>query len=163
MHSNHVIDGLNQLTLPLNLLPQQEKDTLRHMTDAAIGSAVRRNYVFSKLGRFITTAQLAYFTSEPTTIALVDGLGASDTDDMLTFFEQSKEISYHVLWDVPLKDSNGTLKGNALVSSLHTAGKDAVEIDHTSDPDLRVAREMADSTCKNPSVDPRACIFLAVA
>jgi hypothetical protein len=162
MHSNHVLDGLNQLTLPLNLLPQQEKDILRHMTDAAIGSAVGRNYVFSKLGRFITTAQLAYFTSEPT-IALVDGLGPSDTDDMLTFFEQSKEISYHVLWDVPLKDSCGTLNGNALVSSLRTAGEEAVEIDHTSDPDLQVAREMADSTRRNPSVDPRARIFLAVA
>jgi hypothetical protein len=40
MHSNHVIDGLNQLTLPLNLLPQQEKDTLQHMTDVGLDATM---------------------------------------------------------------------------------------------------------------------------
>ena len=38
-----------------------------------------------------------------------------------------------------------------------------VEIDHSKDPDLQVAHDMANETRKNPHVDPKARIFLAVA
>jgi hypothetical protein len=43
------------------------------MSDACIGPAVGRDYIFSKLGKFITKAQIAYFTSEPSS-PLADGL-----------------------------------------------------------------------------------------
>jgi hypothetical protein len=87
------------------------------MSDACIGPAVGRDYIFSKLGKFITKAQIAYFTSEPSS-PLADGLKKSDTDSLLEYFEATKEISYHTLWDVPL-DTGKT----ALISSLNVDRK----------------------------------------
>jgi hypothetical protein len=57
----------------MQLIPEAEKDILRSMSDACIGPAVGRDYTFSKLGKFITKAQIAYFTSEPSS-PLADGL-----------------------------------------------------------------------------------------
>jgi hypothetical protein len=70
------------------------------MSDACIGPAVGRNYIFSKLGKFITRSQLAYFTSEPS-LPSADGLEKLDTDSLLDFSERTEEISYHTLWEVP--------------------------------------------------------------
>jgi hypothetical protein len=101
------------------------------MFNACIGSAVGHNYVFSKLGRYITKAQIAYFTSEPSRPS-AEGLNKSDTDSLLEFFKKMKEISYHTLWDVPL-DSGGT----ALILSVNTTReKGFAKIDHTKDPEF---------------------------
>ena len=138
-------DSLNKLSLPLNLVPDNEKQILQSMCEAAIGNGVGRNYVFSRLGRFINTAQLAYFNSPPSR-PLVDGLLNSDTDDMLNFFEESKEISYHVLWDVVIPSDNPSLPTKtALVSSIHPADEVGHEIDHTGDEHFDVPWEMASS------------------
>jgi hypothetical protein len=83
------------------------------MSDACIGPGVGRNYVFSKLGKYITRAQIAYFTSEPSS-PLADGLQKSDTDSLLEYFEATEEISYHTLWDVPLETGE-----TVLLSSLN--------------------------------------------
>jgi hypothetical protein len=118
------LDGLDWLTLPLKLIPEKEKETLQDMCQAAIGNAVGRNYIFSKMGKFISKAQLAYFNSPPP-MPLVDSLKSSDTDEMLAFFEQSKDISYHVLWDVPIPPTEPpSPRKTALVSSLRSAGED---------------------------------------
>jgi hypothetical protein len=42
--------GLNKRTIPLKLVPQEEKDNLHDMFDASFGEAVGRNYVYSTLG-----------------------------------------------------------------------------------------------------------------
>jgi hypothetical protein len=72
-HENHLKGDLSKLSLPMQLIPEKEKEILRSMADACIGAAVGRNYVFSKLGKYITKAQIAYFTSEPS-IPLADGV-----------------------------------------------------------------------------------------
>jgi hypothetical protein len=99
----HPFQGLDKLTLPIKFLPVLEQGTLlQSMTESCVRSAVGCNYVFSKLGRYsITKAQIAYFNSEPS-IPLVNGLKQSGTDHMLAFFKDTKEISYHSLWDIPL-------------------------------------------------------------
>jgi hypothetical protein len=76
------------------------------MAVACIGAAVGRNYVFSK-------SQIAYFSSEPSS-PLSDGVKKSDTDSLLEFFEETEEILYQTLWDVPLSTGN-----TALISSLN--------------------------------------------
>ena len=85
----------------MQLIPDKEKEILRSMSEACIGATVGRNYVFSKLGKYITKAQIAYFTSKPSS-PLADGLKQSDTDSLLDFFEATEEISYQSLWDVPI-------------------------------------------------------------
>jgi hypothetical protein len=115
-HENHLKGDLSKLSLPIQLIPEAEKEMLRSMANACIGSAVGRNYVFSKLGKFITKAQIAYFTSEPS-VPLACGLKKSDTDSLLEFFEATEEISYHTLWDVPLL-SGETALGQEWLSIL---------------------------------------------
>jgi hypothetical protein len=129
------------------------------MSDACIGAAVGRNYVFSKLGKYITKAQqIAFFTSEPS-CPLAEGIKKSDTDSLLEFFEATSEISYHTLWDVPL-DSGET----AFISSLNVdQTKGFAEINHTDDPDFLVRHESAKITQTNPRVPKDARIFIAVA
>ena len=115
----------------MQLIPDKEKEILRSMSEACIGAAVGRNYVFSKLGKYITKAQIAYFTSEPSS-PLADGLKKSDTDSLLDFFEATEEISYQSLWDVPI-DAGAT----ALISTLNAdRTKGFAEINHTDDPDF---------------------------
>jgi hypothetical protein len=105
-HENHIKGDLSKCSLPMQLVPEKEKEILRSMwSDACIGSAVGQNYVFSKLGKYITKAQIAYFTSEPS-YPLSDSLKKSDTDSLLDFFEATKEISYQSLWDVPIDTWN---------------------------------------------------------
>jgi hypothetical protein len=61
-HENHLKGDLSKLALPMQLIPEAGKDIFRSMSDACIGPAVGRDYVFTKLGKFITKAQIAYFT-----------------------------------------------------------------------------------------------------
>ena len=162
-HRNHISEGLNKRTIPLKLVPEHEKETLRDMCEAAIGGGPGRNYVFSRLGKYITKSQIAYLNS-PDNPDLVDGLKNSDLDDMLVFFEQSKDVSYHVLWDVPLPESGNSSTRSALVSSLHHAGVAGHhEIDHSDDHEFQPARDMANTTRENPSVSPNARVMIACA
>jgi hypothetical protein len=112
-HGNHLKGDLSKLALPMQLIPEKEKEMLRSMAVACIEAAVGQNYVFSKLGNFITKSQIAYFSSKPSS-PLSDGVKKSDTDSLLEFFEETKEILYQTLWDVPLSTGN-----NALISSLN--------------------------------------------
>jgi hypothetical protein len=116
------------------------------MPDACIGPAVGHDYIFSKLGKFITKAQIAYFTSEPSS-PLADGLKKSDTDSLLEYFKATEEISYHTLvWDVPLNTGKMTL-----ISSLNVDRKQGfAKIDHTDDPDFSEPRESAQISRKPP-------------
>ena len=144
-HENHLKGDLSKLSLPMQLIPEKEKDILRSMSDACIGPAVGRNYVFSKLGKFITKAQIAYFASEPSQ-PLADGLKKSDTDSLLDFFEATADISYHTLWDVPLETGK-----TALISSLNLDREQGFsEIDHNDDPDFIEPRESAKISRNNP-------------
>jgi hypothetical protein len=157
-HANHLKGDLSKLSLPMQLIPEKEKEILQSMADACIGAAVGRNYVFSKLGKFITKSQIAYFTSEPS-IPLADGVKKSDTDSLLEFFEKTEEISYHTLWDVPLTGGE-----TALISSLNVDRTQGfAEINHTNDPDFIVPRESAQICRNNPRVPKDARIFIAVA
>jgi hypothetical protein len=135
------------------------------MFDASFGEAVGRNTVYSKLGRFITKSQIAYLNS-PENPDLVDGLRNSDVDNMISFFEQAKDVSYHVLWDVPIpaSETSSNRMTHAIISSLHNAGvADHQEINHSEDTDFEPAREMANMTRSNPLVSPNARVMIACA
>ena len=73
-HASHPNVDLSTLSLPMNLVPDVEKEILRSMADACIGSAVGRNYVFSKLRKFMSKAQVAYYTFSDPSRPLADGL-----------------------------------------------------------------------------------------
>ena len=96
------------------------------MTD---GAALGRNHIFSKLGKFITKAQISHFTLE-LSCPSVNGLEKSDTVSLLEFFEATEDISYQTLWDVPLINGKATL-----ISCLYVdRDQGFAKIDHTDDP-----------------------------
>ena len=157
-HANHPKGDLSTLPLPMCLVPAIEKEILQSMADACIGAAVGRNYIFSKLGKFITKAQIAFYTSEPSR-PLADGLEKSDTDSLLEFFEATAEISYETLWDVPLVTGE-----TALVSCLNLdRQKGFAEIDHSNDPEFIEPHESAMICRQNPLVHEKSRIIIAVA
>jgi hypothetical protein len=157
-HEYHLKGDLSKLSMPMRLIPHAEKELLQSVADACIGAAVGRNYVFSKLGKFITKAQIAHFASEPSRPS-ADGLEKSDTDSLLDFFEATEEISYHTLWDMPLGGGR-----TALVSCLNLEReKGFAKINHSDDPDFIEPRESAQICRNNPPVHEEARIFIAVA
>ena len=95
---------------------------------------------------------------------------------MLQFFHHSPDISYHVLWDVPVTQVKPSERAyiqpmqslptpTILISNLNTAdtnGQGHIEIDHTSDPNFELARDMAKSTCCDSNVNPHSWVFLRV-
>ena len=88
----------------------------------------------------------------------------SDVDNMIAFFEHAKDVSYHVLWDVPIPASATSSTTHAIISSLHNAGvDDHQEINHSEDADFEPAREMANMTRSNPLVSPNARVMIACA
>jgi hypothetical protein len=90
-YKNHTKGDLSRCSLPMQLTFEMEKEILRSMWDACIGAVVGQNYVFSKLGKYIRKAQIAYFTSKPS-YPLAEGLKKSDSDSLLDFFEAMEEI-----------------------------------------------------------------------
>jgi hypothetical protein len=157
-HECHLKGDLSKLSLPMHLIPEKEKEILQSVSEACIGAAVGRNHVFSKLGKFITKAQMSHFASEPSR-PLASGLEKSDTDSLLEFFEATADTSCQTLWDVPLDD--GT---TALVSCLNVdRDKGFAEINHADDPDFIEPRETAQIARNNPRVHEEARIFIAVA
>jgi hypothetical protein len=149
------------LTLPRRLLPEDEEEHLKAMTQACIGAAVGRNYIFSKLGKYITKSQIVYLnTPKPPTGEMAGGLQKSDTDELLDFFESTEDISYHTLWDVPLLNGQ-----SGLISEVHPFDDEGLpcEIDHREDPDMEEPRLMAEAVRSNPKVSPQAKVFIAVA
>jgi hypothetical protein len=158
LHKNHLKSNLSKLSLPMQLISEKEKEILQSMSNGCISSAAGRNYVFSKLRRYITKAQIAYFTSEPSS-PLAEGMNKSDTNSLPEFFEKTKETSYHTLWDVPL-DSGET----ALISSVNTVCDNGfAEINHRNDPEFLEPWESAIISRQNPRVHKKARIFIAVA
>jgi hypothetical protein len=82
---------------------------------------------------------------------------------MISFLEQAKDISYHVLWVVPIPATSST-RTHAIKSSLHNAGvAEHQEINHSEDTNFKPARETASMTCSNPLVSPNARVMIACA
>jgi hypothetical protein len=83
----------------------------------------------------------------------------SDIDNLLGFFEESKEILYQVLWDLPM-DSGST----ALVSSCHSADTGTTtNIHHEEDDSMADAKEMVANARLIDGIHPEGRIFMCVA
>jgi hypothetical protein len=85
----------------------------------------------------------------------------SDIDDnLLEIFQESKEILYQVLWDLPM-DSGST----ALVLSCRSADTGRTTNIHDDDDDddkMADAKEMVDNAHRIDGVSIQRCAFLCV-
>jgi hypothetical protein len=140
------------------LLPEDEDKTLKRIAQACIGSAVGHNCVFSKLGKHVTKSQIACLnTPKPPTGDVACGLQKSGTNELLEFFGNTRDMSHHALWDVPIPDGQ-----SGLISEVHpfTDEGEPCKIDHRQDPDMDEPRLMAAAIRSNPKVPPEAKVFI---
>ena len=75
-----------------------------HLYNAHAGAGVGRNYLYSKLGKFLPKASIRYI-QDPEFPQFDENdprrLPANDVEGLLQFFKNAKNITYLVLWDVP--------------------------------------------------------------
>jgi hypothetical protein len=158
-HKFHPRLDSQDISLPSKLIPEQEKETLIALADACVGAGVGQNYIHSKLGKYLSRSKIVYLQKSSPTSPLHPHLQKSDIDKLLDFFQQSKDISYQVLWDLPM--DTGT---TGLVSSCRSAdtGRTA-NIHHVNDDDMADAKEMVANARQIDGIHPQSRIFMCVA
>eukprot|EP00957_Ditylum_brightwellii_P061117 4637761-Ditylum_brightwellii.AAC.1 len=80
----------------------EERESLIALADACIGSGVGRNFLYIKLGKYISNAKVAYIQKLSPKESLHLSLKNSDIDELLYFVKSLNDISYQILWDVPM-------------------------------------------------------------
>ena len=126
-HNGHSKSGHEHLAIPTRLIPKEERDVMLNMADSCIGSGVCRNYIVSTLGRFLPKASVHFIQNPPNPLFGEDGtqtLPANDVNGLLQFFDEAKDVSYQVLWDVPSTTEGSrdhTLVSNRRVTNLISA------------------------------------------
>jgi len=79
--------------------------------ESSVGAAIPRNYLFSKLGKFLPTASILNMQNEK----LLSNdfpkgdprkLPANHVEGLLNFFKSKDSFVYQVLWDVAVESEN---------------------------------------------------------
>ena len=100
-HKYHPRSSLESMHIPTRLIPNEERENLIALAESCVGAGVGRNFLYSKLGKHLSNAKIAYIQNSAPKKPLHPSLKNSDIDELISFFKSSKEISYQVLWDVP--------------------------------------------------------------
>jgi len=109
-HNGHSKSGHVHLAIPTRLIPNEEREVMVNMAQSCIGAGVCRNYVVGKTGRFLPNASVRFVQNPLTPEFGEDGtrkLPANDIQSLLHFFQEAKDVSYQVLWDVPSTTEGG--------------------------------------------------------
>lgn len=118
-HNGHPEYGHQDLALPTRLVPEVERQMMVDLHNINAGAGVGRNYLLQRLGQFLPMTSIRYI-QDPSLPQLEPGdprrLPANDVEGLLKFFEEAKDISYLVLWDVPTVDDTNT---HVLVSTRY--------------------------------------------
>ena len=133
------------LPLPSRLLSQKNYDDLKKLSKSCIGGAAGRNFIYSEHFKYISTQRISYLFNES---EIRDKENVSDIDKLLDFFESTKEISYHCLWDVvPSQNMVSCNKLNTTESRLVMRSKfdssNILEADVSEKNDLKEVRKEA--------------------
>ena len=93
------------LPMPTRLLDTKEKAETKGVSDATCSDACGRNFAFAKFRRFVSQAKIAWMDSgnKPKNSNTTD-----DISNMLQSFENSNEIKFTTLSDIPLSDFTNT-------------------------------------------------------
>ena len=89
------------LPIPTSLLTEEEEQDTHHVTNSTCVTS-GRNYVFSKFKQFLSRAKVAYLMSKDQGITKED-----DITQMLDQFENSDQIKFSSITDVPTSEFRG--------------------------------------------------------
>jgi len=100
-HNYHPSRDPNSITVPKRLLTAADEEVMLHLANSCCSTGVRRNYMYSKLGRLTSRSRAGYMFK-----ALQSNHGDSSNvyDAVLDYFQQNEDIAYTILWDVPLRE-----------------------------------------------------------
>lgn len=103
-HNGHPQFAHEDIAIPARLIPEEEKQFLLHLAQSCAGMGIgSRNYLYTKIGKFLTKASIQHLQNE--TLVGVDPddpnkLPTNDVEGLLQFFKSTNNISYQVLWDI---------------------------------------------------------------
>ena len=101
-HTSHPKVDPASVPIPTRLIPEDERKNLIALADSCVGAGVGRNFLHSKLGKYVTRAKIAYVQENHNVTFSGKSVPRNDVDELLKFFHDSTEISHQVLWDVPI-------------------------------------------------------------
>lgn len=98
-HQGHPKVEASSIPISPSLLPEEEKETMGHFAASCCGSGVGRNYLFSKLGKYMLTASVRNHSK-----IIHNGQpeeGKTQQEQLIDYFLKTEDVSFQVLWDVP--------------------------------------------------------------
>lgn len=104
VHNGHPKIEASKIPIPSRLIPKAEIENLHALAVGSLGAGAGRNFLQSKLGRYVGRAKVAYLQQTADVHFEGHDVPSTDVDKLLSFFNRSKEITYQVLWDVPVDD-----------------------------------------------------------
>jgi hypothetical protein len=60
VHKFHLMVSADCMHIPTRLIPVEKRENLIALADACVGSGIGRNFLYSKLGKYISNAKIAY-------------------------------------------------------------------------------------------------------
>ena len=175
VHKFHPSIDPSTLTIPTQFLAKNEKDTLFHLAKSCCGNGVSCNYVFSKVGKFLSASKIAYLFDRENTSK--DKNLQTDYDQLLNYFEKTDDIAYTVLWDVPNSQlptshpttplasitQNNISTPSRLFSHTKLDPKNSSETDLTNKPGMDNVHALVQLDCLEQNVNEDHKVFVAVA
>ena len=128
-HSSHPKVDPSSIPIPTRLIPEDEKNNLAALADSCVGSGVGRNFLHSKLGRYVSRAKVAYIQDSRHASFTGKTLPKDDVEDLLDFFRDSSDISHQVLWDIPVTNNSfleeqSSIQNDTIIMKESAAQKD---------------------------------------
>ena len=148
-HEFHPKIDPSNIPIPTRLIPENEKANLVALAESCVGAGVGRNFIHSKLGRYITRAKVAYLQENYNVDFTGQNLPQNDIEKLLEFFKNSETISHQVLWDVPVDDVNDSICSQGVTVATTSTEKTAC-VD-TSDTTSTHASLNKTSTASKPT------------
>lgn len=154
--------------IPVRFLTDQQKESTRSVMTSGSNKALGRNYLFTTTGKYLNNVKLAYLDRKE---KAKDGSKGSETMDdiekMLDNFENSQEISFTTLSDMPLADLHHEQPTESLESitvSTTKNGKGSLVNTPVQDiPTLAPIAEMAKTERVRRKMSAAQYLFISIA
>ena len=153
------------LSFPSRLLTQEQIDDTKHVVEATCNKAVGRNFMKGKFGRFINHIKVAYLSQRENDSSTESR--KCDITNMLDDFQDSNEISFSTVSDVPMDlltdDLMGSTKDTVTISTTKIANED-VEIKEMSTLDFgKDIEAAAKNEREEKNLKKKDVLFIAIA
>ena len=106
-HRYHPKVDPSQVATPGYLIDEETKETILQMSQSCISSSTAATFAQNKVGRFVTKASIAYMQDSNFKDPSYPDI--TDVESLLKMFQDSNEISYQILWDMPVASSTKLL------------------------------------------------------